>query len=80
MENHVRRHASPARVLEPPRPKRVADAGGRRLVFTYGTHGARTGINALFADLGQAGIRFRDLETRQSSLQDIFVGLVRDRR
>jgi ABC-2 type transport system ATP-binding protein len=56
------------------------DSDGRRLVFTYGTHGPRTGINALFADLGQAGIRFRDLETRQSSLQDIFVGLVRDRR
>jgi ABC-2 type transport system ATP-binding protein len=54
--------------------------GGTRLVFTYGTHGERTGINALLADLGRAGIAFRDLETRQSSLQDIFVGLVRDRR
>jgi ABC-2 type transport system ATP-binding protein len=53
---------------------------GRRLVFTYGRHATRTGINALLADLGRAGIRFRDVETRQSSLQDIFVGLVRDRR
>jgi ABC-2 type transport system ATP-binding protein len=53
---------------------------GRRLVFAYGTHAARTGINALLSDLGTAGIRFRDIETRQSTLQDIFVGLVRDRR
>jgi ABC-2 type transport system ATP-binding protein len=32
------------------------------------------------ADLNRIGIRFRDLETRQSSLEDIFVGLVSDRR
>jgi len=42
--------------------------------------GPRTGITALLSDLDQAGIRFRDLETRQSSLQDIFVGLVSERR
>jgi ABC-2 type transport system ATP-binding protein len=53
---------------------------GRQLVYTYGSHGERTGINALLADLGKAGIRFRDIETRESSLEDIFVGLVSDRQ
>jgi ABC-2 type transport system ATP-binding protein len=52
-------------------------AEGRELVYTYDTRGERTGITALLADLGRAGIRFRDLETRQSSLEDIFVDLVR---
>ena len=52
---------------------------GSKLVFTYETHGERTGINRLLADLASAGIGFRDLETRQSSLEDIFVGLVKDR-
>ncbi len=51
--------------------------GGRELVFTYDTQGERTGITALLADLGKAGIRFRDLQTSQSSLEDIFVNLMR---
>jgi ABC-2 type transport system ATP-binding protein len=51
--------------------------GGRELVYTYDTQGERTGITALLADLGAAGIRFRDLHTTQSSLEDIFVDLVR---
>lgn len=49
---------------------------GRELVFTYDTKGERTGITQLLGDLGKAGIRFRDLQTSQSSLEDIFVGLV----
>jgi ABC-2 type transport system ATP-binding protein len=52
---------------------------GRRLVYDYDTQGERTGITALLQDLRQAGIRFRDLETSQSSLEDIFVDLVRQR-
>ncbi|MCO6387206.1 ABC transporter ATP-binding protein [Aliihoeflea sp. 40Bstr573] len=52
---------------------------GRRLVYSYDTQGERTGITALLADLSSEGIRFRDLETRQSSLEDIFVDLVRER-
>ncbi len=52
-------------------------ADGCELVYTYDTQGERTGITALLADLSRAGIRFRDLETRQSSLEDIFVDLVR---
>jgi ABC-2 type transport system ATP-binding protein len=46
-------------------------------VNTYDTQGERTGITALLAELGAAGIRFRDLHTTQSSLEDIFVDLVR---
>jgi ABC-2 type transport system ATP-binding protein len=52
---------------------------GRRLVYDYDTQGERTGITALLQDLRQAEIRFRDLETSQSSLEDIFVDLVRQR-
>ena len=51
--------------------------GGTELVFTYDTQGERTGITALLADLAAADIRFRDLATEQSSLEDIFVNLVR---
>ena len=50
---------------------------GRQLVYTYDTQAERTGITALLKDLGQAGIRFRDLHTTQTSLEDIFVDLVR---
>jgi ABC-2 type transport system ATP-binding protein len=53
-------------------------ADGRELVYTYDTGGERTGITALLKDLGDAGIKFRDLKTSQSSLEDIFVGLVRE--
>jgi ABC-2 type transport system ATP-binding protein len=53
--------------------------GGADLTYTYDTQGERTGITALLADLNQAGIRFRDLHTTQSSLEDIFVDLVRGR-
>ena len=56
----------------------LADDGGE-LVYTYHTQGERTGITALLGDLGKAGIRFRDLETRESSLEEIFVGLVSER-
>ncbi|GJD62631.1 ABC transporter ATP-binding protein [Methylobacterium frigidaeris] len=52
---------------------------GTALTYTYDTKAERTGITALLTDLAAAGIRFRDLQTRQSSLEDIFVDLVRDR-
>jgi ABC-2 type transport system ATP-binding protein len=54
--------------------------GGNELVYTYDTQGERTGITTLLDDLNRAGIQFRDLETKQSSLEDIFVGLVSDRQ
>ena len=53
---------------------------GMDLVYTYDTQAERTGITALLQDLNRAGIRFRDLETQQSSLEDIFVDLVRQER
>lgn len=50
---------------------------GKELVYTYDTKSERTGITSLLADLRDAGIKFSDLETTQSSLEDIFVSLVR---
>jgi len=50
---------------------------GRQLVFTYDTRAERTGITALLNDMRTAGIGFTDLNTTQSSLEDIFVDLVR---
>jgi ABC-2 type transport system ATP-binding protein len=55
-------------------------AGGKELVYTYDTQGERTGITALLDDLAAAGIGFKDLQTTQSSLEEIFVGLVREDR
>src|SRR5262249_36955025 len=51
--------------------------GGATLVYDYDTKGDRTGITSLLSDLRSAGIRFNDLDTTQSSLEDIFVDLVR---
>lgn len=51
---------------------------GRTLVLSYDTKGERTGITALLNDLQAAGIKMIDMETRQSSLEDIFVGLVKE--
>jgi ABC-2 type transport system ATP-binding protein len=52
-------------------------SGGSELIYTYDTQGERTGITMLLAALANAGIRFRDLSTNQSSLEDIFVNLVK---
>ena len=51
-------------------------AEGCELTYTYDTQGERTGITRLFKALEQAEIRFKDLQTTQSSLEDIFVSLV----
>jgi ABC-2 type transport system ATP-binding protein len=51
--------------------------GGSELTYNYDTKGERTGITSLLSDLRDAGIRFYDLDTTQSSLEDIFVSLVR---
>ena len=51
--------------------------GGCDLTYTYDTQAERTGITHLLADLSAADIHFRDIQTRQSSLEDIFVDLVR---
>ena len=49
---------------------------GHALLYDYDTKGERTGITSLLSDLRNAGIRFFDLDTTQSSLEDIFVSLV----
>ncbi len=54
--------------------------GGEQLVFTYDTHGEKTGITTLLKDLNEAGIRFKDLRTEESSLEEIFVDLVKKRQ
>jgi ABC-2 type transport system ATP-binding protein len=50
--------------------------GGMSLVYAYDTGAERTGIASLMADLSAAGLQVRDVHTAQSSLEDIFVGLV----
>ncbi len=55
-------------------------ADGSELLYTYDTRTERTGISALLADLNATGIKFRDLQTQQSSLEDIFVSLVKERK
>ena len=50
------------------------------LIFTYDARAERTGITTLLQELNAAGIRFADLKTTQSSLEDIFVDLVRSSR
>ncbi|MFC6488767.1 ABC transporter ATP-binding protein [Nitratireductor sp. GCM10026969] len=56
------------------------DGGGRQLVYRYDTQAERTGIASLLADLNRAGVTVKDLNTRQSSLEDIFVSLVEEAR
>ncbi|MCP4781245.1 MAG: ABC transporter ATP-binding protein [Hyphomicrobium sp.] len=53
-------------------------ADGQELIFTYDTQADRTGITGLLKDMSDAGIRFSDLNTTQSSLEDIFVDVVRN--
>jgi ABC-2 type transport system ATP-binding protein len=55
-------------------------AEGGELIYSYDTKSERTGITTLLKDLNAAGIRFRDLSTVQSSLEDIFVDLVSQRK
>jgi ABC-2 type transport system ATP-binding protein len=57
----------------------LAEDGGE-LIYTYDTQGERTGITALLEDLSERGITFKDLNTTQSSLEDIFVNLVRPKK
>jgi len=49
---------------------------GLTLTYTYDTRGARTGITKLLSDVSSAGLILRDVVTRQSSLEDIFVDLI----
>ena len=73
--------AEPLSALPPALIDRGLELGseGRELVYTYDSQAERTGITRLLNDLTQAGLSFTDLQTRQSSLEDIFVGLMRER-
>jgi ABC-2 type transport system ATP-binding protein len=53
---------------------------GCKLIYTYDTESEHTGITDLIDDLHVAGVRFKDLATTERSLEDIFVGLVSERR
>jgi ABC-2 type transport system ATP-binding protein len=55
-------------------------ADGHELEYTFDTNEERTGIAALLKRLSELGIGFKDLNTSQSSLEDIFVSLVSDRK
>jgi ABC-2 type transport system ATP-binding protein len=61
-------------------PQLTLSDDGTEVTYTYDTQGERTGITTLLSELRDAGIRFRDLQTIQSSLEDIFVDLVREKR
>ena len=50
---------------------------GMELIYTYDSQAERTGITALLGSLSRAGIKFHDVKTTQSSLEDIFVDLVK---
>jgi ABC-2 type transport system ATP-binding protein len=51
---------------------------GRALVYSYDTKGERTGITQLLTAVAAAGLTLKDVQTQQSSLEDIFVSLVSD--
>ena len=55
-------------------------ADGSELTYTYDADGDRTRIAGLLKELDDAGVRFKDLQTTQSSLEDIFVSLVKEDR
>ena len=52
-------------------------ASNAELVYNYDTQAEHTGITSLLGKLSEAGIRFNDVNTKQSSLEEIFVGLVK---
>ena len=53
---------------------------GKELIYTYDSQRERTGITALLGELEKQGIAFHDLDTSQSSLEEIFVDLVKSER
>ena len=73
-------------LMEPAKtvPERLAPyflelaADGSALTYTYDVNTERTGITGLLNDLQAAGLQMRDVQTQQSSLEDIFVGLVQE--
>jgi ABC-2 type transport system ATP-binding protein len=60
--------------------KLTLGAEGESIIYTYDTQAERTGISTLLNELNGLGIRFKDLQTHESSLEEIFVSLVREER
>ena len=56
----------------------ILAAGGHSLIYTYNMRSGRTGINQILSNLTQSGIIVKDLQTKQSSLEDIFMSLVNE--
>ena len=56
----------------------VLAADQQSLIYTYNMRSGRTGINQILSNLTQSGIIFKDLQTKQSSLEDIFMSLVNE--
>ena len=56
----------------------VIAADRQSLIYTYNMRSGRTGINQILSNLTQSGIIFKDLQTKQSSLEDIFMSLVNE--
>ena len=54
--------------------------GGHELTYTYDTHAEHIGVTALLGALRDAGVHLKDLNTKESSLEEIFVNLVSERR
>ena len=53
---------------------------GGQLTYEFDAKADRTGIPSLLAAMRDAGVAFKDLDTHQSSLEDIFVGLIHDKQ
>ena len=60
--------------------KLALEANGCELTYTFDTRLQHTGVTSLLRRMGELGIAFNDLRTRQSSLEEIFVDLVREQR
>ena len=56
----------------------LALSDGKTLTYTYDTTGERTGITRLLSAIQSAGLTLADIQTHQSSLEDIFVGIVKE--
>ena len=56
----------------------VLAADRQSLIYTYNMRSGHTGINQILSNLNQSGILFKDLQTKQSSLEDIFMSLVNE--
>ena len=76
LQLHERLEAIPGELAE---YKLELTEDGSELIYTYDTSTGRADITALLADLGGAGVKFNDLQTKQSSLEEIFVNLVREK-